>query len=123
MLAWDERWHVHATPPAPGVRSQPGLVVYRFGAGIFYANAQRLSDEVLELVEGDSPPRWFVLDATSIDDIDFTGGKTLEETVAELTRRGIQLAIAGAREDVRLELDRYGITASIGEAHLFESIA
>ena len=65
--------------PAPGVSSEPGLVVYRFGAGIFYANAQRLSDEVLELAGGETPPRWLVLDAPSIDDIDFTGGKTLVE--------------------------------------------
>ena len=122
VLGWDERWHVRAMPPTPGARSEPGLVVYRFGAGIFYANAQRLTDEVIELVGGDSPLRWFVLDAASIDDIDFTGGKTLEEIAAELTRRGIQLAIADPRDKVRRQLGRYGITAAIGEGHLFDSV-
>jgi sulfate permease, SulP family len=122
VLVWDDHGHVRATPPTQGARSEPGLIVYRFGAGIFYANAQRLADEVLELVDGDSPLHWLILDATSIDDIDFTGGKTLGEIAAELERRGIVLAIADPRDRVRDELDRYGITAAIGEAHVFESI-
>src|SRR3954452_21160327 len=79
VLAWDDRGGVKAQVPRPGVMSEPGLVVYRFGAGIFFANAQRLSDEVLGLASGDSPPRWIILDGSSIDDVDYTGGKTLGE--------------------------------------------
>ena len=98
VLAWDEHHHVHSLPPGPGVTSEPGLVVYRFGAGIFYANAARLFDEVLELAGGKSPPRWFVLDAPSIDDIDFTGGKTLVEIAKELQELGVVFAVADVRE-------------------------
>ena len=55
--------------------NQAGLTVYRFGAGIFYANAERLSEEVLTLAGGDDPPRWLVIDMASVDDVDFTGGR------------------------------------------------
>ena len=101
VLAWDEHHHVHSLPPGPGVTSEPGLVVYRFGAGIFYANAARLSDEVLELAGGKTPPRWFVLDAPSIDDIDFTGGKTLVEIAKALQELGVVFAVADVRGNVR----------------------
>ncbi|HEX4525129.1 MAG TPA: SulP family inorganic anion transporter [Gaiellaceae bacterium] len=123
VLTWDEHHrHVHSLQPGRGVMSEPGLVVYRFGAGIFYANAQRLSDELLELASGDRPPRWVVLDAASIDDIDFTGGKTLGEIAAELKYRGIVLAVADVRDSVRRELTRYGITHLIGADRIFDTV-
>lgn len=122
VLTWDGHGHVRTLQPAPGVTSEPGLVVYRFGAGIWYANAQRLSDELLELAGGASPPRWIVLDATSIDDIDFTGGKTLGELVAELGQLGVELAVAGVLDPVRSELERYGIAAAIGEHRIFDTV-
>ena len=83
--------------PRPGVLSEPGLVVYRFGAGIFYANAQHLTDELMELASGDNPPRWIIIDAAAIDDVDFTGGKTLAELSAQLRRQGTTLAFADTR--------------------------
>jgi MFS superfamily sulfate permease-like transporter len=113
VLTWDAEGHVHSLPAAPGVKSEPGLVVYRFGAGIFYANVERLADEIRELTDGDDPPRWFVLDASSIDDIDFTGGKTLLEIEQELTEQGVHLVLANVRDPVQRELDRYGIKAPV----------
>lgn len=93
--------------------------MYRFGAGIFFANAQRLSDEILELASGDSPPRWIILDGSSIDDVDFSGGKTLGELAGQLQRRGVVLGMADLRDSVRAELDRYGVTAKVGETRFF----
>ena len=122
VLAWDERRHVHSLPPGPGVTSEPGIVVYRFGAGVFYANAARLSDEVLELAGGETPPRWLVLDAPSIDDIDFTGGKTLVEVAKELEQLGVVFAVADVRSSVRLQLDRYGLTSLIGEERIYDTV-
>jgi high affinity sulfate transporter 1 len=103
----------------PGVSTEPGLVIYFFGASLFYANATRFTDEVLALVGTDPSPRWFVLDAPGINDIDFTGGKTLGELIDQLRARGILFAVAHPTERARRELDRYGITAKIGEEHIF----
>jgi high affinity sulfate transporter 1 len=121
--SWDESGALVAGPPTPGAESEPGLVVYRFGVGLFYANSERLSEEVLGLVGTDPPPKWFVLHADAIDDVDFTGGKTLLELAKEVVSRGIVFAIAGARPQLRPELDAYGVTAVIGADHYYESPA
>jgi MFS superfamily sulfate permease-like transporter len=110
------------TPPTPGARSEAGLVVYRFGAGLFYANAERLSEEIMGLVGGPDPPRWLVLDANAIDDIDYTGGKTLAELADQLKARGIVFAVADADTELRAELDRFGITDKIGADHYFDGV-
>ena len=96
--------------------------MYRFGAGLFYANASRLAEEVRALVETPDPPRWFVLHADAIDDVDYTGGKTLAELVDELVGRGIVFAVADTSTHLRHELDRFGITDKIGREHIFDSL-
>jgi SulP family sulfate permease len=118
VLAWDGHGNVRAVSPAAGVVSEPGLVVYRFGAGIFYANAQHLTEELMELAGGDSPPRWIVIDAAGIDDVDFTGGKTIAELAEQLRQRGVTIAFADVRGAVRREIKRYGATVAF-----FDSVA
>ena len=109
-------------PPAPETRTEPGLVVYRFGAGIFYANAARISDELLGLVESDHPPRWIVLDAAAIDDIDYTGGKTLAEVAEQLHNHEIVFALSEVNDKVRGQLTTFGITQKVGPKHIYETI-
>jgi sulfate permease, SulP family len=116
VLTWGADGHVRSVNPAAGVLSEPGLVVYRFGAGIFYANAQHLTDELMELASGDTPPRWIILDAAGIDDVDFTGGKTLSELSVQLHQQGTTLAFADTRRRVRREIERYGVTGPFFES-------
>jgi SulP family sulfate permease len=104
------------------VVTEPGLVIYRFPVGIFYANAVRLSEEVMSLVNVADPPRWFVLDADAIDDIDDTGAQTLLELADHLKERGIVFAVADVSEDLRRELDRFGLTDKIGPDRYFDSL-
>jgi high affinity sulfate transporter 1 len=122
VVSWDGDGRLRLRLPTPGTVSEPGLVVYRFGVGIFYANAERLSDEVLGLVDVPDPPRWLVLAADAIDDVDFTGGKTLAELADQLAARRIVFAVASARPAVRRELDQFGITAKIGPDHVYETL-
>ena len=122
VIGWDASDRITIRPPTPGTVSEPGLVVYRFGVGIFYANAERLSEEILGLVDVTDPPRWLVLDADAIDDVDYTGGRTLAELAGELTGRGIVFAVADASAHLRRELDRFGITEVIGPEHYFDSL-
>ena len=95
-MSWDADGRLKTAPPTPGARTEPGLVIYRFGVGIFYANAERLADDVEELTDGPQPPRWFVLHADAIDDVDFTAGKTLLEITTQLPQLGIVFAVAEA---------------------------
>jgi sulfate permease, SulP family len=122
VVSWDRDGRLQLSAPTPGTLSEPGLVVYRFGVGIFYANAERLAEEMLGLVDVPDPPRWFVLLADAIDDIDYTGGKTLAELADQLAARGVMFAVAAARPAVRRELDQFGVVAKIGSDHLFDTL-
>jgi len=122
VVQQDERGHITLAKPVPGTFSEPGLVVYRFAVGLFYANASRFSEEILGLVDVPEPPRWLILLADAMDDVDYTGGKTILEIAEQLEQRGVVFAVAEAREEVRQELDRFGLTAKIGEARYFDAI-
>ncbi|RKE35059.1 high affinity sulfate transporter 1 [Paraburkholderia sp. BL23I1N1] len=100
------RWLDH--PVAPNVLAAPGIVVYRFEADLFYANAGRFTEEVLKLVnEASSPLRWMVIDASEINNIDYTAGKTLVQLGTELDRRGVGVAAVALPTGVRHEIERY----------------
>jgi SulP family sulfate permease len=122
VVGLDSAGRIDLLPTLPGTVSEPGLVVYRFAVGLFYANAERFSEEALGLVDVPDPPRWFVLDADAIDDIDYTGGKTVVELTDQLAERGITFAVVDASAHVRDELDRFGVTAKIGPDHYFDSL-
>ena len=73
MLAPDETGRWMPMPVTPGKETEPGLIVYRFGADLFYANHNRFADEVRTLVErAPTPIRWFIVDAGAITDIDYS---------------------------------------------------
>jgi MFS superfamily sulfate permease-like transporter len=79
VVAWDGAGSFETLPVEPGTFSEPGLIVYRFGVGLFYANAARFAEEIVALQDVPEPPVWFVLHAVAIDDVDYTGGQTLFE--------------------------------------------
>ena len=122
VIVWKERGRVTLVPPAPGVTSEPGLVVYRFAVGLFYANAARFADEVRSLAGGAKPPRWLVLDLGAVDDVDYTGGETLAELVEELLGQKIVVAVAEPSVAVLRELDTFGITARIGRERVYATV-
>ncbi|MBB5468872.1 SulP family sulfate permease [Paraburkholderia sp. Clong3] len=92
----------------PNLLAAPGIVIYRFEADLFYANTGRFTEEVLKLVnEASVPLRWVVIDATEINNIDYTAGKTLLQLGAELDQRGLGIAVVAVPSGVRHELERY----------------
>lgn len=114
------RWQ--AQRATPGVVSAPGLLIYRFQAPLFFANADYFAFRLQALVKGASPPlRRLVLDLVSVEDIDYTAGLVLLATLTRLQQGEITIALAQA-EDVRPALDRLGITARIGAEHLFATV-
>jgi len=105
----------------PGVETEPGLLVYRFEAPLFFANADHFEARVRRVIRGaPHPVTWFVLDLVSMGDIDYTGGLTLARTIEHLQQRNITVALASA-EDVLSELERLGVIDRIGRDRLFES--
>jgi MFS superfamily sulfate permease-like transporter len=122
VVTWDAAGHLRLSPPQPGTVSEAGLVIYRFGVGLFYANAERFSEEINAIVDAPATPEWLVLQADAIDDVDYTGGKTLLELVGQIEVRGIVVAVAEASEHLRGELDRFGITDLIGTGRYFDTL-
>jgi len=122
VITRDEAGKIVSVPAEQGAETEPGLVVYRFGVGLFYANAARFTEEAIALVSGPEPPRWFVLLANAVDDVDYTGGKTLVELAGQLEARGVVFAVADVRDSVRPELERFGLTDAIGSDHIFATL-
>ena len=109
-------------PPRPGAQTEPGLVIYRFGVGLFYANATHFTTESLALVDTPVRPQWFVLLADAIDDVDFTAGEALVELARQLSRRSVVFGVAAARTEVLAELERFGLLDLIGEDRVFATL-
>lgn len=110
-------------PAVPGAVSRPGLVVYRFGADLFYANAERFSAEVRALVDGAPVPiRWLVVDAGAITAIDYTAARSLRALQQDLVRDGVALILGHVQPALRADLDRHRLTEVIGADRLFESL-
>lgn len=109
-------------PAVPGHETEPGLMLYRFGADLFYANANRCADELLALVEGaPHPVAWVVIEADAITNLDYTAARVIVLLLQELRRRNIHLAFARVSSSLRADMDRHGVTASIGTDNLFSS--
>jgi SulP family sulfate permease len=106
--------HWEPAPVAPGARTEPGLVVYRFGTSLYYANAARLLEDITTLTGHGSPLRWIVLDSAAIGDVDYTSALILSKAIEQLHRQRIFLAVASLLSPVRQQLDRYGITGAAG---------
>lgn len=106
----------------PGVETEPGLIVYRFGAGLFFPNADYFSARLLGLVTGaPHPVKWVVLDLVSMNDLDYTGGLALAATLDRLREGDISVALTQA-DAIRNVLDRYGITRRVGADRLFATV-
>jgi len=116
-----DRWA--RAPATPGSQTEPGLIVYRFGADLFYANADRFADEVRALVDtAPAPVRWFVLDAEAVTDIDYSAAQTVRDLLGELASKNVRVAFARVSEFLRADLDRFGISATLGEARIFATL-
>ena len=110
-------------PVVPGAVTVPGVVSYRFGAPLFYANANRFSEEIRVLVGGDpSPVRWVVVDGGPITHVDYTAARSVNQLQEDLKGRGIRLAFAHLGADLRADLDRHHLTEAIGAAQLFDTL-
>jgi len=100
----------------------PGLMVYRFHHSMYYANAELMQQEILHLLSSAQPPlRWFCIDATAVDDIDFSAAAILCELCKLSTSRDVRLIMAAVDHDIRHELDVSGVTDLIGKAAYFET--
>ena len=106
---------MHDIDDYPQAETIPGLVVYRYDSPLFFANAEDFRRRALAAVEAESEPvYWFVLNAEANVEVDITALDAVDALRAELAGRGIVFALARVKQDLRDELDAYGLTASVG---------
>src|SRR5262249_24616410 len=116
------RYPRRSADPAWGV-SRPGLVIYQFGADLFYANAGRFAGEVRDLVEhAPTPVRWLVIDAGALTDVDYSAARTLRALHEELVRTGVRPVLVHAQASLRADLDRHRLTEVIGPDHIVDTL-
>ncbi len=110
-------------PAAPNVVTEPGLVLYRFGAALFYANAGRFLEEVSSVVQPmPSSVRWVVVDAEAMTHVDFTAARVVIALKKNLTEAGVELAFARVPWDTRSDFDRHHLTEAIGPERIFNRL-
>jgi high affinity sulfate transporter 1 len=115
-----ESYHdVHMHPEGQRL---PGLVIYRFDAPLFFANAKTFRDEIRRLAAADPPPIWIVIAAEPMTDVDTTASDVLEELDEKLNAEGISLVFAELKDTVRAKIERYGLTRTINPEHFFPTI-
>ncbi len=110
-------------PANAGRITAPGLIVYRFGADLFYANQNRFTDEVRALIAGaPTPVRRFIVDAAAITDLDYSAAQGILDLIEELRRADVEIIFGRVTYYLRDDLDRHGISAAIGPGRVFGSL-
>jgi SulP family sulfate permease len=113
--------HWHAGPAGPGARTEEGLVVYRFGTSLYYANASRLVEDVVALVGYGGQLRWLVIDCAAIADVDYTASAVLAKVVEHVHQHHVRLAFSSVLGPVRQQLDQYGISKAVSQDAYFDT--
>jgi MFS superfamily sulfate permease-like transporter len=107
----------------PEAKQIPGLVLYRWDAPLFFANAAVFQEHILQAVaDAPTPTTWVVVAAEPVTDIDITAADMLSELDQRLHQSGIELCFAEMKGPVKDRLQRYGLFASFGTENFFPTI-
>ena len=114
VLAKSAAGHWQSLSVTAGRRTEPGLVIYRFGSSLYFANTAAFLDDVTALTATAEPATWFCLDAAAIGDVDYSAAAVLFRVHELLQSRGTRLVVSNLIAPVRRQLDLYGVTAAVG---------
>ena len=113
---------MHDVDDYPQARTIPGLVVYRYDAPLFFANAQDFRRRTLAAARCHGPPRWFVLNVEATVEVDFTALEAVEALRDELAQDGTIFALVRVKQDLLVRLNAFGLAAKIGQDRLFPTL-
>jgi SulP family sulfate permease len=114
-------WCPHSC--ASRLQAAPGLIIYHFAHSMYYANARRLEEEVIDLVKTADPPlSWLCIDASGVDDVDYTAAETLRSLRETLNRRSIRLVVARVPEGVKAEESHYHLRELFGKDAFYDTL-
>jgi high affinity sulfate transporter 1 len=113
----------HDVRSYPDAEQLPGCVLFRFDAPLFFANARTFRDQVRRLARSEPPPKWIVVAAEPITDVDTTAADMLEDLDEALNAQGISLVFAELKDPVRQKIERYELTRTIDPTHFFPTVS
>ena len=114
---------MHDIDDYPHADLEPGLLVYRYDAPLFFANAENFRERALQAVNDyPGPVEWFVLNAEANVEVDLTALDVLDQLRTDLASRGIVFAMARVKQDLRDELEAAGLLDKIGEGNIFMTL-
>jgi len=106
----------------PDARQIPGLVLFRWDAPLFFANAELFKERVLEAAANSRSVHWLVVAAEPVTSVDVTAADSVAELDKALQEAGIELCFAELKDPVKDKLKRFGLFAQIGESYFFPTI-
>jgi MFS superfamily sulfate permease-like transporter len=113
-------WRV--LPWTTKAQALPGLVIYRFTHSMYYANSPKLFSEIEDIVHSADPPlRWLCLDASAVDDVDFTAAETIRSLFSTLSASGVRMVMAQVLEDVKVT-SRYQMERLFGREFFYATL-
>jgi high affinity sulfate transporter 1 len=113
----------HDVSRHPDAKRVPGLVLFRWDAPLFFANAEIFEEHVLRAVaDAPTPTSWVVVTAEPVTDVDITAADVLAELDQALQQAGIELCFAEMKGPVKDRLKRYGLFTKLGTENFFPTI-
>lgn len=110
-------------PAAAGLETAPGVIGFRFGAGLFYANVDHFADmSRLLAATAPHPVKNFVIDASAMSEVDFSAARSLRELLSQWRDAGVAVRIGRAGETLRVHLQRHGLMDLIGRDNIYDSL-
>ncbi len=114
---------MHDVDDYPGAHTIPGLVVYRYDAPLFFANAEDFRRRALAAADQPaSPVRWFVLNVEANVEVDFTALEAVDAVREDITSNGGVFALARVKQDLLARLRSFGLADKIGADLLFPTL-
>jgi high affinity sulfate transporter 1 len=113
----------HDVSRYPDARRIPGLVLFRWDAPLFFANAELFADRVRQAIASSpTPARWVVVAAEPVTDLDTTAADVLLELEEELAATGVDLRFAEMKDPVKDRLKRYALYERFGDDHFYPTL-
>jgi high affinity sulfate transporter 1 len=107
----------------PDAAVTPGLLILRWDAPLFFANASLFRDMVRRrLVETSPTPQWVLLSAEPVTDVDTTAAEMLADLDEELNAADVHLVFAGLKDPVKATMERYGLLETIDRRRFFPTL-
>lgn len=119
----DDEGFWRPTPAVPGTISGPGLVIFQFGADLFYANVNSFVADIRSLIGGaPTPIKWLVVDAATITSIDYSAAHVLRDVLQDLVDHHVNVILARAGPSLRTHLAHHRLTDVIGANDIFYTL-